>query len=399
MSNRRRRNKRKINLIIETISTKTFITISSILLIVILASIAVNILLHKKEMQKIAQEQERISQHVEDIYTSVEADLNELNNYKSNSIVRISAIGDILFGNNMARYGANEDGNYTNIFSDIKGYMKDSDIVVGTYEHVINESNKVFANAVKEAKVNLVTLAHNHALDNGENGLNFTKEYLEKIGIETIGIYSEESKDRVKIQEKKGMKLAFLTYTYDNGTKGINIYNEETVKQDLEYAEENADFSVVLMHWGDVNKNEPNNTQRVQAKFLIDNGADLIIGAHPSALQPMEIIQNSEGQDCLIAYSLGDFTSDFESENSNLELILNVQLFYNAEENKVSLYKVDYVPVYMNDYGSKQTVNRYKLLDIKNEIANYGIEGSTLDKETYDKLVRGIDRLNSIIKK
>ena len=399
MSNRRRRNTRKIKIIMESISNKTFIIISSILLIVILGCIAVNILIHEKEMQKIAQEQDRISEHVEDIYTSVEADLNELNNYKSNSIVRISAIGDILFGNNMAKYGANEEGSYADIFSDIKGYMKDSDIVVGTYEHVINESNKVFANAVKETKLNLVTLAHNHALDNGENGLNATKEYLKKIGIETIGIYSEESKDRVKIKEQKGMKLAFLSYTYDNVTKGINIYNEEMVKQDLEYAEENADFSVVLMHWGDVNRNEPNNTQKAQARFLVDNGADLIIGAHPSALQPMEIIQNSEGQDCLVAYSLGDFTSDFESENSNLELILNIQLFYNAEAEKVSLYKVDYIPVYMNDYGSKQTVNRYKLLDMKNEIANYGVEGSSLDKETYDKLVRGIDKLNGIIKK
>ena len=105
MSNRRRRNTRKIKIIMESISNKTFIIISSILLIVILGCIAVNILIHEKEIQKIALEQERISQHVEDIYTSVEADLDELNNYKSNSIVRISAIGDILFGNNMAKYG------------------------------------------------------------------------------------------------------------------------------------------------------------------------------------------------------------------------------------------------------------------------------------------------------
>jgi len=27
---------------------------------------------------------------------------------------------------------------------------------------------------------------------------------------------------------------------------------------------------------------------------------------------------------------------------------------------------------------------------LKNEIANYGVEGSNLDKGTYDKLVRGI---------
>ena len=151
------------------------------------------------------------------------------------------------------------------------------------------------------------------------------------------------------------------------------------------------------MHWGDVSTNSANDVQKSQAKFLVDNGADIIIGAHPSAIQPMEIIKNSNGEDCFVAYSLGDFTSDFKSENSNLELILNIQLYYNAQENKVSLYKVDYVPIYMNDYGSKYKENRYKLLDMKTEIANYGTDESNLDKKTNKKLVRGIDRLNGIV--
>lgn len=60
-----------------------------------------------------------------------------------------------------------------------------------------------------------------------------------------------------------------------------------------------------------------------------------------------------------------DFTSDFSYENSNLELILNIQLYYDGENDEVSLYKVDYVPIYMNDYGSKNKTNRYKLLDMK----------------------------------
>lgn len=399
MANRRRRKTRKSNLIIDTISNKNFIIISSILLSVIIICVLIGSVIHINEAKKIAEEQQRISKHIEDVYTSVEADLNELSNYKSNSIIRISAIGDILLGNNLKNYGKNEEGLYTNIFSDISKYMKDSDIIVGTYETNITEDSKVFANAIKESGIDLVTLAHNHALDNGKDGLNNTKEYLESIGLSTIGIYSDEPKDRVKIDEKKGVKIAFLTYTYDNKKEGINIYNEELVKKDLQYAEENADVSVVLMHWGSVNTNNPNNTQKEQAKFLVENGADLIIGAHPSAVQPMEIIQNNEGKDCLVAYSLGDYTSDFESENSNLELILNIQLYYDVEQNEVSLYKVDYIPIYMNDYGSNQKINRYKLLDMKQEIVSYGIEESNIDKRTYDKLIKAIDRLNSIIKK
>lgn len=53
----------------------------------------------------------------------------------------------------------------------------------------------------------------------------------------------------------------------------------------------------------------------------------------------------------------------------------------------------------MNDYGKSNKTNRFKLLDMKNEIANYGKMGSMIDKKTYEKLIRGIDRLNGIISK
>lgn len=399
MANNRRRKTRKSNVIIETISNKNFIIISSLLLLVIILCIIINVILHINETKKIAEEQQRIEEYVEEVYMSVEAELNDFNNFKSDSIVRISAVGDILLGNNLKNYGANEQGLYGDLFSDITKYFSDSNIVIGTYETDITEETKPFANAIRENGMEIVTLAHNHAMDNGMGGLNSTKEYLNSIGIETIGTYADEAKDRVLIKEERGAKIAFLTYTYDNQKDGVNIYDEEIVKQDLQYAEENANYSIVLMHWGDIYSNNVNSTQKEQAKFLVDNGADLIIGAHPSAIQPMEIIKNSEEEDCLVAYSLGDFTSDFKSENANLELILNIALYYDAENNKMSLYKADYVPIFMNDYGSKYKQNRYKLLDMKNEIANYGKEGSNLDKKTYEKLVRGIDKLNSIIKK
>ena len=397
MPNNRRRNTRKSTLIRDTISNKNFIIISSILLTIIVACVIVNMVLKAQEQKKIAEEQQRVASHIEEIYSAMEENIDSINNFKANSIIRISAIGDILLGENLKNYGKNAEGLYDDIFSNITKYLKNSDITVGTYETNITEDTKVFANAIKEAGIDLVTLAHNHTQDYGEEGFKTTQEYLESIGIQTVGKYAEEAKDRVKIIEEKGVKIAILSYTYDNGKSGVNIYSEEQASNDLAYANENADFSIVLMHWGDVYKEEPNAKQKEQAQFLVDNGADIIIGAHPSVVEPMEILKNKEGQDCLVAYSLGDFTSDFSYENSNLELILNIQIYYDAETDKVSLYKVDYTPIYMNDYGKQNKVNRYKLLDLKNEIANYGKDGSNLDKKTYEKLVRGIDRLNEII--
>ena len=51
----------------------------------------------------------------------------------------------------------------------------------------------------------------------------------------------------------------------------------------------------------------------------------------------------------------------------------------------------------MFDKGSKYKENRFKILDMKKEIADYASEASEIDKSTYEKLVRGVDRLNSIL--
>lgn len=392
MANRRARTRRK-NVIIETLSNKTFITLSSILLLIISACILTITVLNIKEKRKIASEKARIEAQIEEIYSSTASQMESVENYKTNQIIRLSAVGDILCGNNLKQYGKD----YNEIFTDVSQYLEDADLSLGTYETTINEDNKEFANAVGKSGIDFVSLAHNHALDNGIDGLNSTKNYLESIGINTVGQSAETSEERVKIIEIKNTKIAILAYTYDDGKQGVNIYQEDLVKQDLEYAEANAAFSIVMMHWGDVNTNKVSSYQENQAKYLIDLGADIIIGAHPSAVQRMEVVQNSNSQDCFIAYSVGDYTSDFTVENANLELILNIQIFVDTE-GKASLYKVDYTPVYMLDKGTSYKENRFKILDMKAEIANYG-DKSNIDKKTYDKLVRGVDRLNSILGK
>ena len=392
MANRRARTRRQESKIIKTMSNKTFITLSIILLIIIVICVLIMQFINYKQKQKIAEEQKRINSQIEDIFVSTKAQMESLNDYKTNQIIRLSAVGDILCGNNLKNYGKD----YNNIFKDISKYFKDADFTLGTYETTITEDTKSFADAVKQSGVDFVSLAHNHALDYGIDGLNRTKDYLENIGIKTVGIKEDLPEKRVKIIEIKGIKIAILGYTYDNKKTGVNIFNENLVKEDLNYAEQNAALTIVMMHWGNVNTNEVSKAQEEQAKFLINEGADIIIGAHPSAVQRMEVVQNKDFKDCFVAYSIGDYTSDFTIENANLELILNIQIFVD-KEGIASLYKVDYTPVYMFDYGANYKENRFKILDMKAEIANYGEEISTIDKSTYDKLVRGVDRLNQIL--
>jgi hypothetical protein len=74
-----------------------------------------------------------------------------------------------------------------------------------------------------------------------------------------VGLNGDESDyARVDIVESKGIRIAILNYTY--GTNGINppkdmphavdMLDKSKVIADLQYAEENADFTIVCPHWG-----------------------------------------------------------------------------------------------------------------------------------------------------
>ncbi len=392
-SNRRKRSRRR-NPIIASISNKTFLIVSCIMLVIIGISVTVIRLRYEAESKALLEEKQRISEEIEEIYVTANSEISNLKDHKANSIVRISAVGDILCGDLLKLYGKD----YSNIFTDITKYLEEGDLVLGTYETNVTGETENFAKAIKDCGIDTVSIAHNHSLDLGIEGLNRTDSYLKELGMNTVGIYKDTPEERVLIVERKKIKIAILAYTYDDGDEGVNIYSEELAKADLEYAKQNAAFTIVMMHWGNVNTNYISSKQKEQAQFLCDNGADIIIGAHPSAVQKMEVITNSSGKDCFVAYSIGDFTSDFSNENANLELILNLQVYVDTEGNS-EIYRVDYTPIYMFDKGYKFEKNRFKILDMKQEIANYEFNNNLLDKETYDKLVRGIDRLNRIVVK
>lgn len=61
------------------------------------------------------------------------------------------------------------------------------------------------------------------------------------------------------------------------------------------------------MHWGDVNSSEISEYQRNITAFLVENGVDMILGSHPSVVEPMEIIQTEEGKNvlgCILSWKL-----------------------------------------------------------------------------------------------
>lgn len=415
---RNRRNKRSSRSILEVMSSKTFITLTIILAIIIVICSVTIFYRNNKEKKILAEQRAELEKNIEAIFEETEKNIANSNNTVRDSIIRISAVGDILCENSIledAYDKGTQNYDFTSMFKNMSTFFADSDITVGTMETNYTDNKYSgygqrnspisFAEALKNIGIDLVSISTNHSLDYGIEGLQETKRALEGIGYDVVGDNLGES--RVKIKTIKNTKIAFLSYTYgfenqNSKTKeeldSANIYNSEIAKKDLEYAKENADYSIIIMHWGDAYSTKPNKEQQNIAKFLVENGADMILENHASAVQKMEVMQSPEGKNVLVAYSLGNYISGETMDISKIELVLNIELRKSGETGEVVLSKVDYTPIYVLDRGTKAE-NRYELIDMKGTAKAYA-EGNKkiVNKETYNKLVEGLKKLEGIIK-
>ncbi len=414
----RRKDKRKITRIKDLLTMRNFLIIVAILAVIICISSGIMIYRNYQDKQLLAKQKEELDKQIESIFTETLNNISSTNEEvnKMDKLVRISTVGDILCGDEMLMDAKNKDNSYdfNSIFKNINPFIERSDLVIGTMETNFtnaqfsgyNKSNspREFAMAVKKAGINVVSLAHNHALDYGINGLKDTKKYLQEMNYDVLGDRLEEN--NILIKDVNGVKIAFLAYTYgvneeqsktNKELETVNIFSEEQAKKDIEYAKQKSDTICVLMHWGDMYSNEVSEGQRKIADFLVDNGVTLIIGTHPATVQPMEIRQNKEGKNVLVAYSLGNFCSSIVEDNAKVELILNIELRKSGETGEVFLRKVDYTPLYMLDNGTASE-NRYEIIDMKNAAFQYASGKGTITRNTYNKLISGLDLLENVLK-
>lgn len=430
---RHRRNTRRKNIIVQTLTNKNFLIISSILIAIIIVLIGGLKLRSYLETKQIIEQAKKLDKETQEIFSAMDQSLIDAST-PSGDLQRVynvdlSVVGDILCQMNMINDAKTDEEtyNFTHMFSNIKQYVQNSDLAIGTLETNFTidgySDNELYnapvelLQAVKESGIGLVSLAHNHVLDYGIDGIKETIASTKEQGIETVGIRKnnlmteENSQNEANdftgiIKEVEGIKIAFLAYTYglngessftDEEKSVVNIYSEELALKDLEYAKQNSNYIIAIMHWGDVNSSEVSDEQNQITGFLVENGIDMILGSHPSVVQPMKIVQDSTGKNVLVAYSLGNYISTLQYENSDVEIILNISIAMKSNDNKAVLQKVSYTPIYMLDNG-KSSENRYELVDMKEIIREY-TEGDTsrISKSTYSKLVRQLEELQKIV--
>jgi poly-gamma-glutamate synthesis protein (capsule biosynthesis protein) len=266
----------------------------------------------------------------------------------------IQAAGDVMLGGRWEQQVARN--GYFHAFERIAPELKKADITLVNLEAPLTRRGEEFtdkkyrfrvhpaaAAALKKAGITTVTLANNHSMDFGKEGLLDTLQQLKKAGIGHVGAGENLAAARKPIfYDIRGIRVAMLGYSLtlpsefwaSNKRAGTAPLLERLVKQDIAAARTQAAIVLVAVHWGEEGTTRLREYQPRLARLMIDSGADAVIGHHPHILQGIEHYKRG-----VIFYSLGNFA--FASKSRIADRTLLVRLHFDGDKRTAELVPVN----------------------------------------------------------
>ena len=186
--------------------------------------------------------------------------------------------------------------------------------------------------AVAGAGVDLVTMANNHAVDFGEEGLADTFDAIEASPIPVVGIGRDEQEAFAPVVvDVRGVKVAFVgasqiveetTSYYAAGPSSAGIASalpRDRLLQAVREAREDADVVVAYVHWGLEGYTCPGDEAITSAEALEAAGADVILGDHAHRVNGAGWVGDS-----YVHFGLGNFVYYLNTEPAGHTGVLTV---------------------------------------------------------------------------
>ncbi|MDY4204530.1 CapA family protein [Porcincola intestinalis] len=225
--------------------------------------------------------------------------------------VTITAVGDCTLGTDPSlaadtsfpAFQAVHGDSY--FFQNVRDILSQDDLTIANFEGTLTTSDQrankkftfkgdpAYTAILKDGSIEAVTLANNHTMDYGEQGLKDTEDALTGAGIAWC------SGNDIAYQELNGVKCAFIgIYAVENGLESL-----DQLKSAVKQAKvENAQLVVVDFHWNSELVEEPNEDMVTLGHAAVDAGADLVVGSHSHIVSGIEKYNGK-----FIVYGLGNF--------------------------------------------------------------------------------------------
>lgn len=305
---------------------------------------------------------------------------------------------------NAAYDKASRSYNYDSTFKKITPILSDADFTIGNLEVTLGvtpysgypqfSSPPAYAAAIKKSGVDVLVTANNHSCDKRKKGVERTIAILDSLRVGHTGTFVNTKSKKTSpayVIEKNNIKIAIINYTY--GTNGIppnspNIVNyleKERISKDVDAVNTliKPDQIIAFVHWGDQYKDLPNTTQKKWFNYFKSLGVNIVIGAHPHVLQPMEwhskTALNSES---LVVYSLGNFVSHQRTFPRDGGAVLKLSL--KKSDDGVEIKSVGYHLTWVHEFRSEGK-KYYDILSVQDFEENPSYFSR---KKDYNKLVQ-----------
>ncbi len=284
----------------------------------------------------------------------------------------IYAVGDICLGGKVRKVLNNNDSLF--IFSGVDKVIPKEDLLFANLECSFCEEelsveymdmlkkergdsifhcNMKGLICLKQAGVDIVSLANNHVLDMGEEGLIELIDKLNSLEITAVGAginFEQASKARFINSSPTIVCLSYygISKSADVRKPGYNAAKHNKILNDIKNNIKADQIIIVSIHWGIPNRELPMEYQVKQAHEMIDQGATVILGSGPHVLQPVERYKNG-----VIAYSLGDFIFHHVGK-SKLSMILKIDF------DKFGVSNVKAIPTWRNEFFQPTIIDEDK---------------------------------------
>lgn len=219
-------------------------------------------------------------------------------------------------------------------FSNIRDILKSTDIAIVNFECPIVEKSAMPINKcgpnlkttpesvdlIKYIGFNTVTLANNHFLDYGEEGVRDTLKILEDEHINHVGggrnlfdaskvLYSQVSNRTVAVINCCEHEFSIAK----ENTGGANPLNPIKQYYSIKEARKKADVVLVIVHGGHEQYQLPSPRMKETYRFFVDSGADAVVNHHQHCYSGYEIYKEKP-----IFYGLGNFLFDWKGRINGL---------------------------------------------------------------------------------
>ena len=329
--------------------------------------------------------------------------------------IKLSFVGDLLLLKDQVTSAWDETtGSYdfSRVFEYAAPYLQEADLAIGVYEGPSAGGDKgyttsnfgdgikiylnfpdEFAQAAKDAGIDLVSTANNHLLDMDLDGAMRTLDVLDEVGLLHTGSYrNQEEKDELLIVEVEGVKIAVLSYLTNINYFPVEEVNADTpwltsimpqskhshydalikeIEEDFAQARESeADLIMVLPHMGTQFSHETSKFQDRWNAFFAEQGADIILGDHAHAVQPIEYIGGAVVVNCP-----GNFANSYIAKNGDATAIAEIYIDRDSKEvigsSVIPMYTQEVENNYFRALPIYSIVNDEALYD---ELSNLEIE-------------------------